>query len=52
MFSSGPRFDGAFEPQRLPELDELATAVFRFDGDLRAETHGGVELSAVAGPVR
>jgi len=47
-----PRYAADFAPERRAVLDEKATIVFHFDGDLAGETHGDATIAAVAGPGR
>ena len=50
--SAVPRYAADFAPERRAVLDEKATVVFHFDGDLAGETHGDAKITAVAGPGR
>lgn len=48
--SSAPRYTDDFVPAKRAELDDLATAVFHFDGDLTGQTRQGSTAMATVGP--
>ncbi|MBN1673343.1 MAG: sigma-70 family RNA polymerase sigma factor [Kiritimatiellae bacterium] len=48
--SNAPRYSADFTPGKRATLDEKATIVFHFDGDLRGEARDGRLLMAHAGP--
>ena len=48
--SFGTRYKGDFTPPKRAVLDQRATLIFHFDGNLRGETHSGLKVAAVPGP--
>ena len=48
--SSAPRYTANFTPTKRAEFDDLASAVFHFDGNLDGQTRHGQTVAARAGP--